>query len=64
MRDPLETAPPELVVDMLAPTDGTFGDADYAAFIDTLDSIRDANEWWLVLTDHGVAWWAESAEVY
>ena len=60
--DPLAGLPPECVVDALAPMD--FTDADFGAFVSDLDSIRDLNEWWLVLTPHGLRVFVESAEVF
>lgn len=62
--DPLELAPPEIVVDLLAPRDGAFGDDDFAAFVSDLDNVREMNAWWLVLTSYGVQQFVESAEVY
>lgn len=61
-NDPLELASPEQVVDLLAPED--WGDEDFGPMVDTLDSIRDANEWWLVMTDYGLRCWVECAELY
>ena len=62
MYDPLHNVPPEYVVDALAPMD--WGDAERSAFISDLDNIRDINDWWLVLTEHGVRTFVESAEVF
>ena len=63
-NDALDQCSPEQVVDLLMPIGDGWGDAEFDAFVSTLDSIRDANEWWLCLTPHARRCWVELAEVY